>query len=347
VKGGRVYTSIVTVPPAHYVKPSVVPVAEPEPPEPPAPDPTLFYIAPSGSDNNPGSSASPWQTVTHAVDTLTAGQTGIVRDGTYTEPQIVWTNSGTYTAPITLRAENPHQAIIMGRDLNNPYLSSYGSYQTVDGLRFTPSPNPITAPRLYIGMVRAWNSLDSTLSSPGSGTVGFVLRNSFFDKGGVLVACKSNQDLTIMEDNEVHDQLEVFNGLTPVIRRNILHGGGVITKGGTRGVVVANNTLYYLTGDDYGLNIGGGANDATYFDPPSGVLVYDADVYGNTLVNQSGLSGVPLILFRSAQNCTAHHNTVTLGELVFAVSSYLNIGNPGSTFVNNTVDGVLVQGAIP
>src|SRR5262245_27414508 len=46
---------------------------------------TYFVAPPSsgGSDSNPGSSAAPWATLQHAADRVTAGDTVIVRAGTY------------------------------------------------------------------------------------------------------------------------------------------------------------------------------------------------------------------------------------------------------------------------
>jgi hypothetical protein len=326
----------------------VCPVCGTLPPPPPPPVPTAtFYVAPTGSDQNSGSTTAPWKTLYKAVATLTAGQTAIIKDGVYAGPQIVWNTSGTATAPITLQAEHPHMAVVQGTDLQQPYLSSYGSYQVIDGLRFSPSPSPTSSPRLYIGMVRAWSTRNSTITSPGSGTVGFVLRNSLFDKGGVLVACKSNQDGTLMEGNEVNDQLEVYNTLNSVIRNNTLHGGGVIVKGGDRGTKVYGNTLEYLSGADYGFHVGGGAFDATAYDSPSGILAYTTEVYNNTAINKSSLTGVNLYVFRSAKDGVIRNNIAVNGRLSYLTSSLQNIGNPNSVFKDNTVNNVLVQGPTP
>src|SRR5882672_7483675 len=42
-----------------------------------------FYVAPTGSDTAPGSSASPWRTLQKAANTVRAGDLVIVRAGTY------------------------------------------------------------------------------------------------------------------------------------------------------------------------------------------------------------------------------------------------------------------------
>jgi hypothetical protein len=47
----------------------------------------LFYVSPSGDDSNPGIEEAPWKTIGKAARTLVSGDTAIVMDGTYTEPE--------------------------------------------------------------------------------------------------------------------------------------------------------------------------------------------------------------------------------------------------------------------
>jgi len=46
---------------------------------------TVYYVAPTGSDSNPGTQGNPWQTIQKAADTLTAGDTVYIRTGFYKE----------------------------------------------------------------------------------------------------------------------------------------------------------------------------------------------------------------------------------------------------------------------
>ena len=71
-----------------------------------------FYVSPTGSDSNPGTELSPWKSIGKAASTLSAGDTAIVVNGIYTEPQIQFTKSGTASQPIVIRAQNKHQAIL-------------------------------------------------------------------------------------------------------------------------------------------------------------------------------------------------------------------------------------------
>ena len=56
--------------------------------------------ASGGSDSNPGTSGSPWATLQHAANTVAAGNTVVVRAGTYFERLNIVT-SGTNGSPIT------------------------------------------------------------------------------------------------------------------------------------------------------------------------------------------------------------------------------------------------------
>lgn len=77
------------------------------------------YVAPlpAGSDSNPGTKASPWRTIQKAADTVNAGDTVIVKDGTYTGSGYAVVEvkcAGTAHNWITFRAENLHGAVVDG-----------------------------------------------------------------------------------------------------------------------------------------------------------------------------------------------------------------------------------------
>lgn len=61
-----------------------------------------YYVAPTGNNNNPGTESKPFRTIAHAVDTMLAGDTTYVMDGTYNEGVIRFKRSGTKATPIKL-----------------------------------------------------------------------------------------------------------------------------------------------------------------------------------------------------------------------------------------------------
>jgi len=96
--------------------------------------PTSYYVATTGSDSNPGTQAAPLRTIQQAVNLAKAGDTVVVQDGTY-GPEghytcgticsqkgyaapVVFYNSGTASAPITIAAQNKWGATL---DCNLPY----------------------------------------------------------------------------------------------------------------------------------------------------------------------------------------------------------------------------------
>jgi hypothetical protein len=59
-------------------------------------------VSPTGSDTSPGTLSSPWKTIQKALNTLRAGETALVRAGTYTQ-SIVMQRAGSALAPITVK----------------------------------------------------------------------------------------------------------------------------------------------------------------------------------------------------------------------------------------------------
>jgi hypothetical protein len=81
----------------------------------------VYYVSTSGNDNNPGTLSQPWRTIQKAARTLVAGETVLIRGGTYRET-ILPANSGTAGNYITYGAY-PNEAVIVdgsGINLSNP-----------------------------------------------------------------------------------------------------------------------------------------------------------------------------------------------------------------------------------
>ena len=63
-----------------------------------------YYVATNGNDTGNGSSGSPWRTIQKGVNTVNAGDTLIVKAGTYNE-RVHLPKSGSATQPITIKGE--------------------------------------------------------------------------------------------------------------------------------------------------------------------------------------------------------------------------------------------------
>jgi hypothetical protein len=103
-----------------------------------------FYISPSGSDSNSGtSSGAPWKTFAHAIPLLMPGSTLNLANGTYSIsngnglPYIncaTTAHNGTASQPIAIQALNERQAFISGDGSAESFLISNCSYWNVIGL---------------------------------------------------------------------------------------------------------------------------------------------------------------------------------------------------------------------
>lgn len=78
-----------------------------------------YYVSPSGSDSNNGSSGSPFATLQHAADKVKAGDTVIVENGVYKSYSHILlrvSRGGTSSAPITFESKNKWGAVLDGRN---------------------------------------------------------------------------------------------------------------------------------------------------------------------------------------------------------------------------------------
>jgi uncharacterized protein YjdB len=94
---------------------------------------TVFYVAPNGSNTNPGTLVAPWQTIQKALSTLQPGQKAYVRAGTYREA-LTLNRAGTASAPITIEAYPGEKPIIDGELVRRPLvIESGGAYFRIKG----------------------------------------------------------------------------------------------------------------------------------------------------------------------------------------------------------------------
>ncbi len=111
----------------------ITPVPSTAPPLPVFNNPNVFYVSPSGKNENPGTRTQPWLTLQKAADTLRAGQTVLVESGTYTEGLYIQT-SGTPRKPITFKAAPGAKPMIKLSDPNAGGIFVVGaSYIRIQG----------------------------------------------------------------------------------------------------------------------------------------------------------------------------------------------------------------------
>jgi|GEM_PF-1305931 len=100
---------------------------------------TTYYVATTGDNSNPGTKASPWKTLQHAVNTIDPGDTILVAGGTYAGFTVRVAQNGTASGWKCIKAEDP---------ANKPRITS-------------PGPSPQSRPSFVQfygggGFVRYW-----------------------------------------------------------------------------------------------------------------------------------------------------------------------------------------------
>ena len=282
-----------------------------------------FYVSPGGNDANSGTVGAPWRTIGKAASTLVAGDTAILMNGTYIEPEVQFDRSGTGSQPITLQAQNKHQAMLSSTSSCNPNISVYGSYITIDGLSLVINPsNVYCTPNSAAGTgVRCWQ-----------GAVGCVVRNIKTDDptgpSGKIRShgVKTNQPNSLIEDNELGAGVETLGGDNIIIRRNLITGGGewnngIVTKGGGHNVQVYNNYVNAPSMSGWGLLLGGSnASD----NPPQ--ECFNCVAYNNVIRSSASFRAMG---FQGCKDCAFYNNIGFGGALAMNPA-------PSSTNINNT-----------
>ncbi len=259
-----------------------------------------FYVAPppTGDDANPGTIDDPWATLQHAADTISPGDTVLVRAGSYNGAQ--FTTAGTAAQPITLMAFPGEDAEIVSDNAFTPDgLNLEGaSHMIVDGFRVD-------------GRTRA--GIRAVLCEH------VTIRNNRCDANGRWGIFTGFCDDLLIEDNQTSNSLIEHgiytsnSGDRPVIRRNLIwgnnsngiHMNGDISQGGDgiiSDAVVEENVIFDNgTGGGSGINMDG---------------VQDSMVRNN-LIYDSHASGISLYRIDGGEPSTGNevfNNTVLVAE---------------------------------
>ncbi len=305
-----------------------------------------YYVSPNGSDSNPGSQALPWKSISKAASTLAAGDVAIIRDGTYTEPQIQFANSGTASQPIVVRAENKHQAVLSSTSGCNPNISILGSYVTIEDLRSSISPDnvPCGSHNSADGTgVRCWHTNPATPSNPSTGSMGCIVRGMLFDASPARShAVKTSQDFSVVENCVSNSGIESFNNYGAVFRNNVIIGGdawdtSLVAKGGVRNFEAYNNVVRIRSKWGVGIVVGGKTGTQWLYDSSSGIEAYNSVAYNNVVLDESGSgSGAQSLGMMGAKDSLLFNNIVQGGQL-FLQPGYAGVASTNPAIKNNIV----------
>jgi hypothetical protein len=183
----------------------------------PVDDSSAYYVAPDGSDSNPGTEAKPWRTIQKAADTLSAGETVIVKSGVYNE-RVYINNSGTSSQPIKFRAESLAAGLVnqdgtlngttvktKGFTINGDYVSVRGfeaynpDYSWSHGSGFNVEGNHVTIEDNY-----AHYCLLGGVQIHGSNAL--IKNNKLYRNG--MVGIRVHGRNSLIENNEIWETIE-------------------------------------------------------------------------------------------------------------------------------------------
>lgn len=304
-------------------------------------NPVTYYVAPTGSDSNAGTATAPFLTVQRGVDAAKAGDTIIVRNGTYAPPAAAGCaggsgfavnidKAGTSAAWITLKAESKRGATLDGQDAchSTINLGPNAAYWVIQDLR------------LIRGAWSAiWSNNGADYITVRGNELAFIGRRAENAQYGIAGSyANSNSASLVFDGNLIHDigrtsstySMSEDHGLNlsstgTTIVNNVFHqpisGWGVMTAAGFSGLI-ANNTFHGAHPTREGQLMLSGANGAL--------------TLRNNLFNVPRTQGITASAF-TATSCAATNNTVSGTGLV--------LGAPAAcaTASNQTVSSALLK----
>jgi parallel beta-helix repeat protein len=264
-----------------------------------------FYVATSGNDSHPGTSAQPWLTLQHGVDTISPGDTILVESGTYVGCRIG--NSGQAGAVCTLEADSGASVLINAAGPVNKHNSNIEV-------------------ELFGGTVSYWviagfESADSlNYGIDLRGTQFITIQNCFTTQStltGIFLAfCDNsliqNNETSFNNEHGIYDSNSSANSTIRANRSHDNHGSGIHMNGDNSeqpgdGLItfalVEKNIIYNNgAGGGSGINCDGVTNSTIrnnliYNNLASGISLYAIDgaqgssndlIYNNTIVMAPG-----------------------------------------------------------
>src|SRR5271157_4704032 len=235
-----------------------------------------FYVSKKGSDTNPGTIRSPWLTIQHAANSVSAGATVYVFGGVYNE-SVNFPTSGTASAPIRFQSYPGQTAVIDGTGLSvngtQGLINIVGrrSYITINGFEIrdytTSSENDVPTGVWITGSGTGIQILNNRVHNIT--TKAEANGNAF----GIAVYGTSKSPITqlVINGNEVYD-LRTGNSESVTVDGNVTH------------FAITNNLVH--DNDNIGI-------DAIGYEGV-GPVGYDEAMYGeisgNTIYNISGIT---------------------------------------------------------
>lgn len=301
---------------------------------------TVYYVATNGNNSGTGSSDQPWRTINHAMSAnLRPGDEVVVRAGTYNEAVSI-TKNGSSTGYITLRSEEPGQALIRPPAGGANGIAINANYIEVRGFDVAGSgSHGIVGNNIHHARVIGNTSHDNIESG-----ISFAWSEFITVEGNVTYKNASGgwfSGISIYQSRNITGDTTT-EGFRTVVRNNVSYDN--VTRSGQHtdgnGIII----------DDFQSTQTAGFANYTYPTLVEGNLVY-----------KNGGKGIQVTWsdFVTVRNNTAWHNNVDLlntgtwrGELSNAQSSNntwvnnIGVANPAIQSNNTAIDNTSYGGYV-
>jgi hypothetical protein len=296
-----------------------------------------YYVATTGSDSNPGTSSSPWRNPQKcAKSPIKAGDTCIVRSGTYTAPSsmpnvVVYVSansaSGTSSQPITIKSEKVNGAVIIVPSTSNSLNAAFyvpRPYYIIEGFNISGGSNNGAS----VGFTGIYLSSTATGATVRLNSIHHIARsvcsNSTYGFTGVYLG---NTSGAVVERNRIYSIGRKRNGESGCSTVRFQNDHGIYVKG-TSNVTIRRN-VFYDTNRGYPIHV-------------HGATAYGLKIYHNTLSGRSptGLPVGQILLSSTISTASIKNNTSSdaQGGMIHAV------GLSGSSIsVSNNLSDTLVK----
>lgn len=264
-----------------------------------------FFVATTGNDSNPGTEAQPWRTIGKCAATMVAGDTCIVKAGTYNET-VTPLNSGTAGNLITYKANPGDRVVIDGQNTRaRGFDAGFKNYIRIEGFEIInhtgPGGNPIEASSCTetcgIGWEIVNNHVHNNARNTDGGAIFFRWINDSLIEGNEshnnqsdgITILQGGTGRTIIRNNHIHhNDVDGIKGCpqggTLIIEGNYIHnqsstvnhGDGFQLLGCTGLVIVRNNVMHSNTQNFY---------FDTFSPTPGGLRWGDIVMYNNLAYN--------------------------------------------------------------
>jgi hypothetical protein len=304
---------------------------------------TYYVSASSGSDTNSGTLASPWKTIQKAANSVSAGDTVIVRGGTYKE-KVTMKTSGTASSYITFENYTGETPIIDGAgqtvasddSLNGLILINGISYVKVTGFSITDyvSKNSyVPAGIRIIGASKGVQILNDKVYS-----IKTTYSGSNTDRNAHGIIAQGN-DATSSLDGLVIDNCEVYGCL-------LGNSETVVVNGNVTNFSITNNKIH--DDDNIGIDVIGYEGTASSNDYARNGVISGNQVYNISSKNNSTYGGdtsADGIYVDGGASVVIEKNKVWSADIgIEAASEHKNKYTNDVTIRNNLVYGCGVYG---